>query len=116
MIHICSEFADLTWDEEFMNELGAGSKQGCQLSDEEDDEDALQDLDPPPPRLKNFVEAMDCLEEVRSFLELSGHTAEATKAGELVNTVAWLQCSTTRYTNQAKLTSYFQPGTDQFEQ
>lgn len=55
-----------------------------------------------PPRLKNLR-----LEDVRSFLELNVHTREATKTENLVNSVAWLQSSTTTYTVQSKLTQYF---------
>ena len=76
--------------------------------DEEDsDQDGPENVEPPPPRLKNMREVMEYLEDVRSFLELNGHTAEATKTEDLVNTVAWLQCSTTKYTVQSKLTQYF---------
>ena len=74
------------------------------------EDDDHEDVEPSPPRLKKFRETMECLEDVRSFLESNGNMAEATKAEELVNNVAWLQCSTTRYTVQEKITSYFQPG------
>ena len=50
---------------------------------------------------------MQCLEDVRSFLEVNGHTAEATVTENLVNTIAWLQCSTMKRTVQSKLTQYF---------
>ena len=57
----CSEFADSTWDE-FMAELGPCNKEPRQSSDEEEsDQDAPEDIEPPPPRLKNFRDAMECL-------------------------------------------------------
>ncbi len=89
-----------------MAELGPQRKQVHQDSDGEEDDDH-EDVEPSPPLLKNFRETM---EDVRSFLEFNGNMAEATKAEELMNNVAWLQCSTTRYTVQEKITSYFQPG------
>ena len=104
-IPVCSEFAASTWDEDFMVEIGPQSKGFCEHDNEE--EDGPEDVEPPPPRLKNLRKVMECLEDVRSFLELNGHTAEATKPEDLVNTVAWLQCSTTKYTVQSKLTNYF---------
>ena len=105
-IPICSEFSHNTWEEEFMAELGPQTKEVCE-HDDECDQDELEDMEPPPPRLKNLSEVMTCLEDVRSFLELNGHIAEATKTEDLVNTVAWLRCSTTKCTVQSTLTQYF---------
>ncbi len=67
--------------------------------------DAYEDVEPTPPRLKNLREAMECLKDVRSFIELNSYTAEATKAEELVNKVAWLQCNV-QGTVQSKLTNH----------
>ena len=102
-IPICAEFDDITWDEEFMAELGPEGKRMHQDADEDEEDEDHEDVEPSPPRLKNFKEAMECLEDVRSFLELHGHMTEATKAEGLVNNVAWLQCATTRYTEQQRL-------------
>ena len=109
-IPICSEFAESTWDEEFMAEVGPQSMEVCQNSDddEECDPDPLADEEPPPPSLKTLREVMDCLEDVRTFFELNNHTEEATIPEELVNKVAWLQCFTTKCTVQSKVTGYFQ--------
>ena len=85
-----------------MAEIGPQSKGFCEHDNEE--EDGPEDVEPPPPRLKNLREVMECLEDVRSFLELNGHTVEAAKTEDLINTVTWLQCSTTKYTVQSKLT------------
>ena len=106
-IPICTDFADNTWDEDFMAEIGPPRKELCERDDEDGDPDGFEDIEPPPPRLKNLREVMECLEDVRSFLELNGHTREATKTEDLVNSVAWLQCSTSTYTVQSKLTQYF---------
>ena len=76
-----------------MAELGPQNKEACLSDDENCDLDEVEDAEPPPPRLKSLKEVMDCLEDVRSFLELNGYTTEATKAEQLVDAVAWLQCS-----------------------
>ena len=83
-----------------MAEIGPQSKEVCTHDDEDGDQDTTEDVEPPPPRLKNLREVMESLEDVRSYLELNGHTAAATKAEDLVNTVAWLQCSSTNSTIQ----------------
>ena len=104
---ICSEFTESSWDEEFMAEIGPQSKEVCTHDDEDGDQDTTEDVEPPPPRLKNLREVMESLEDVRSYLELNGHTDAATKAEDLVNTGAWLQCSSTNSTIQSKITLYF---------
>ena len=103
-IPICSEFTDCAWDEEFMAEIGPQSKEVCEHDDEDGDQDSPEDVEPPPPRLKNLREVMESLE---AYLELNGHTAEVTKTEDLVNKVTWLQCSTTNSTIQSTLTQYF---------
>ena len=48
-VPICAEFADTTWEDEFMAELGPQNKETC-LSDEENcDLDEVEDAEPPPP-------------------------------------------------------------------
>ena len=71
-IPVCSEFAASIWDEDFMAEIGPQSKGFCEHDNEE--EDGPEDVEPPPPRLKNLREVMECLEDVHSFLELNGHS------------------------------------------
>ena len=91
-----------------MQEIGPQSKELHGNEDIDDEEDCdEEDVEPPPPQLKNLSEVIECLEEVRYFLEQNGHTAEATKTEDLVNKVAWLQCHTSKYTVQSQLTQYF---------
>ena len=61
------------------------------------------------PRLNTFREAIENLEDVRSFLEVKGHTTEATKTSDLGNDLAQLECSSSRYTVQLGIKSYFKP-------
>ena len=50
----CSEFADESWNDEFMAEIGPRSKDRCLSSDEDD---APADIEPSLPRLNTFREA-----------------------------------------------------------
>lgn len=105
-VPVCAEFDEASRDEEFMAELGPQDKEPC-LSDEEDCNLDVPDPEPPPPKLQSLRECMDCLKDVRSFLELNGYMTEATKTEELVNAVAGLHCSNTKYTFHYKLLSAY---------
>ena len=52
-----------------MTELGPQSKQQCSDVEDKDkdDSDPAEDHELSPPRVKNYMEAMECLEDVRSF-------------------------------------------------
>ena len=101
----CSEFADESCNDEFMAEIGPRSKDRCLSSDEEDD-DAPADIEPSLLRLNTFREAIEYLEDIRSFFEVKGHTTEATKTSDLGNELAQLECSSSRYTVQLGIKSY----------
>ena len=103
-VPICSEFANETWDETFMNELQPISSAEAQVSSEED----KCDQDMPAKRVKFYKEAVECLEDVRMFLEEKGHTKAATETDSLVNQLTSFQCSSIS-TMQSCITSYFKP-------
>ena len=75
------------------------------------DEDECEQDPPEPPakRVKTYKEAVECLEDVRVFLEQRGHTEAATEADILVNKVTTLQCSQMSCSVQSSITSYFKP-------
>ena len=54
-----------------------------------------------PPRMKNLTEVIDCLEDIRSFLEQNSHAEEATRTDELLSAVTRLKmhvlCSSINY-------------------
>ena len=105
-VPICSEFADDAWDETFMDELQPSISE-AQVNSEEDE--CEQDMpDPPAKRIKTYKEAVECLEDVRHFLEDKGHTKEATETDTLVNKLTSFQCSKIS-TMQSYITSYFKP-------
>ena len=106
-VPICSEFSDDTWDERFMTELQPKSSEACVSSDEDECEHDIPE--PPAKRVKMYKEAVECLEDVRLFLEQKGHTELATEADILVNKVTQLQCSQMNCSVQSSITSYFKP-------
>ena len=46
------------------------------------------DFEPPPPKIKNFGEAIQSLEEVRTFLDSKGHSNQVTTIASAVDLVA----------------------------
>ena len=79
---VCPEFADDTWEEEFMADLGPHTKTPITESDSDSDMDKDQEditeNEEPAPHVKIFHEAITCWEDVHSFLEHRGYTSEAT--------------------------------------
>ena len=90
-IPVCAEFADETWEEDFIAELGPQSKHVILESDSDAEEDLNESETENVHCIKTFEEAVICLEGVPSFLEGKRYTSEATKANSLVNTVVQLQ-------------------------
>ena len=75
---ICAEFADDTWNEQFMSELGPADKvmyvdNDC---DEATDDDKDEATPTEVPRLKSLSEAFAC-PDVCDFLESKGYTRES---------------------------------------
>ena len=60
-IPICAKFAESSWSEDFMASLGPKDKEvGLDNSDEDEDDMYVEDTEPPPPRMKNLTEVIDC--------------------------------------------------------
>ena len=56
-----------------------------------------------PPRMKNLTEVIDCLEDIRSFLEQNSQSCRRTD--ELLSAVTRLNCTCSV---QASITDFFQ--------
>eukprot|EP00731_Ephydatia_muelleri_P020059 Em0012g884a len=78
---------------------------GLDNSDEDEDDMYVEDTEPPPPRMKNLTEVIDCIEDIRSFLEQNSHAEEATRTDELQSPVTRLKCTCSV---QASVTDFFQ--------
>ena len=60
-----------------MISLGPKDKEvGLDNSDEDENDMYVEDTEPSPPRMKNLTEVIDCLEDIRSFLEQNSHAEE----------------------------------------
>ena len=83
-VPVCMQYDD-NWEESFFAELGSTSH-SLDQDDLEDAEDGEQfDLEPPPPKLTRFQEAISSLEDVQSFLDSKGYSDKATKLTSSVN-------------------------------
>ena len=63
---------------------------GLDNSDEDEDDMHVEDTEPAPPRM---TEVIDCLEDIRSFLEQNSYAEEATRTDELLSAVTRLKCT-----------------------
>ena len=53
----------------------------------------VEDTEPPPPRMKNLTEVIDCLEDIRSFLGQNSRAEKGTRTDELLSAVTRLKCT-----------------------
>ena len=65
------------------------------------------DLEPPPPKIENFSEAIHSLEDVPAFLDSKGYSNQATVVASTVDLVASLHCNSLSSTRQSTLDEYF---------
>ena len=88
-----------------MASLGPKDKEvGLDNSDEDEDNMYVEDMEPPPPRMKNLTEVIDCLEDIHSFLGQNSYAKEATRTHELLSAVTRLKCTCSV---QASITDFF---------
>lgn len=104
---VCSGFANETWEDEFMDNLGPNSKILHTASDSNAEEEDTIEKEEPVSCIKTFHETVTALEDIRTFLESKGYTSEAKATDTLVNSVVRLQCSVARVSVQTNLTDYF---------
>ena len=67
---VCMELDNDSWEADFLKQLGQEEQE---VADEEEDEEDEMDAQPPPPKLHNFKEAVQSLEDVQQFLETRGY-------------------------------------------
>ena len=61
-------------------------------------------VEPPPPKLQNFKEAVQSLEDVQQFLESRGYIEEALRIGSAIDTMTVLKLKSSL---QTTLHDYF---------
>ncbi len=96
---VCLELDTDSWEADFLDQLGEDEE----VTNEEE-EDELLDVQPPPPKIKNFKEAVQSLEDVQQFLEGLGNLEGALEIGSAVDTMTIFKMKSSR---QTTLLSYF---------
>lgn len=104
-IPTCVEIDDENWEETFLESLAANNVSESLADEDESDTEDL-DLQPPPPKIGNYREAIESLEEIRNFLESHAHFTEASTANSLIDQVAQLHSAGVK---QSTLHDYFRP-------
>ena len=65
------------WEDHFFANLGSSQAASDSLVQEDpDDEEGKFDLEPPPPKITRFQDAISSLEEVQSFLDWRGFSEQ----------------------------------------
>ena len=75
--------------------------------DPEGSDDVSFDFEPPPPKIKNFGEAIQSLEDVQTFLDNKGYSDQATTIAAAIDLVASLHCKSLASARQSTLNEYF---------
>ena len=92
---VCADLDDDHWEDNFMESLT--QQEAAPAAEDCDPEDDV-DVPPPVPKIKDFKEAVQTLEDVQNFLESRNCLEMATKTNTLINEVAAYQASTMRQT------------------
>ncbi len=82
----CDDTDDETWDEQFMIDLTMPQEEDVDADDEQ------FDFEPPPPKVKNFQEAVTMLEDIQIFLDYNGFSEVGTNIASQIDKVVSLHC------------------------
>lgn len=77
--------------------------------DQEDPDDAGKqfNLEPPPPKVTQFQDAISSLEEVQSFLDRRGMSKEAARVTSSINKLTYHHCQSVNSARKTTLEEYF---------
>ena len=67
------------------------------------------DLEPPPPKITRFQDAISSLEEVQSFPDWRGFSEEAITIASSMNKLTYFHCESLNSARQTTLDDYFHP-------
>ena len=73
------------WEDHFFANLGSSQAVSDSLVQEDPDDEGQFDLEPPPPKITWFQDAISSLAEVQSFLDWRGFSEEATTIASSMN-------------------------------
>ena len=97
---VCMELDNDSWEADFLKQLGQEEQE---VADEEEDGEDEMDAQPPPPKLHNFKEAVQSLEDVQQFLESRGYIEEALRISSSIDTMTVLKL---KFSKQTTLHDY----------
>ena len=86
-VPVCMEYSD-DWKEHFFHNFGTDS---LAPEDAEEEEDQY-DVDPPPPKITKYEDAISALEDVQRFMDNKGHSEHATTNSSVMNKVTAPLC------------------------
>ena len=92
---VCMELDNDSWEADFLKQLGQEEQE---VGDEEEDGEDEMDAHPPPPKLHNFKEAVQSLEDVQQFLQSRGYIEEALRIGSAIDTMTILKLKSSKKT------------------
>ena len=95
------------WEDQ--TNLGSSQAVSDSLAQEDPDDEGQFDLEPPPPKITRFQDAISSLEEVQSFLDWRGFSEEAITIASSMNKLTYLHCESLNSTRQTTLHDYFHP-------
>ena len=95
---VCLELDTDSWEADFLDQLGEDEEVTDEEVTNEEEEDELLDVQPPPPKIKNFKEAVQSLEDVQQFLEGLGNLEGALEIGSAVDTMTIFKMKSSRQT------------------
>ena len=80
------------WEDHFFANLGSSQSFSDSLVQEDPDDEGQFDLEPPPPKITRFEDAISSLEEVQSFLDWRGFSEEAITIASSMNKLTYFHC------------------------
>ena len=98
------------WEDHFFANLGSSQSFSDSLVQEDpDDKEGQFDLEPPPPKITQFQDAISSLEEVQSFLDWRGFSEKAITIASSMNKLTYFHCESLNSARQTTLDDYFHP-------
>ena len=102
----CVHYGD-NWENSFFAELGSFQEDTDTVTQDPDEEEEHFDLEPPPPKITRYQDAISSLEAVQIFLDSEGHAEEATRVASSMNRVAFLNCKSLSSARQSTLEEFY---------
>ena len=102
----CMQYNNNMEDHFFAN-LGSSQAVSDSLVQEDPDDEGQFDLEPPPPKITRFQDAISSLEEVQSFLDWRGFSEEAITIASSMNKLTHFHCESLNSARQTTLDDYF---------